>query len=485
MVGELIFDWAQKTPRSTALVYNDRVWSYRALADEVSLARAYFSRRGCVGPGYAVLAFHNLLDFWIFGVALRSLGLTTVAVGSAKVLDGLVLDDIRYVIARPAEPWSDLAPLCAARGWPLLSVSLKGEPEPDKGEPSPACEPGGHILLTSGTTGIYKMVLMTPAINSFLIRRKADFLGLNSESVVGVFDCGGWSAIGYRCAAISWVVGGATQIVQGREPYRALRYPGLTHAILPPSRLDTILSAPADAFERNEVLQLIVGGGAMTRRQIEQTKARITPRIFNCFASTEASIIAHTYQETAEDQRWHWPVNDRAVEVVDEKDQPVAPGEIGRVRVHTGKGPAGYFGNEAATKVFFRNGYFYPGDLAMMRADGRFALQGRSTDVINLQGQKIFTAPVEDHLRELLDVSGVCLLSMQNNRGEEELHVAIESSKPLEDTRLHTALKSALSAYPRAHIRVRYVPSFPRNHMGKIERQAVRARVTASLVHAT
>jgi acyl-coenzyme A synthetase/AMP-(fatty) acid ligase len=160
----------------------------------------------------------------------------------------------------------------------------------------------------------------------------------------------------------------------------------------------------------------------------------------------------------------------------------VAPCEIGRVRIPTGKGPGSYFGNEAATKTFFRNGYFYPGDLAMMRADGRFALQGRSTDVINLQGQKIVPGPVEDHLRDLLDVKGVCLFSMQNNRGEEELHVVIESAKAIDDARLHAALKSALSAYPRAHIRVRYVPSFPRNHMGKIQRQEVRARVSASLV---
>jgi len=132
-----------------------------------SLSRAHiFHRRGYVGPGYAVLAIHNLMDFWILSLALRSLGLTTVSVGSAAMLERLELPDVRCVIARPAESWPNLVRVCAARGLTLLSVSLEGEPAPGGGAPEASHEPGGHILLTSGTTGTYKMVLMSPAIDS-------------------------------------------------------------------------------------------------------------------------------------------------------------------------------------------------------------------------------------------------------------------------------------------------------------------------------
>ena len=480
MVCELIIGWARKTPKKTAVVYNGEPWSYRSLAEEIVIARTYFVRQGFGGPGYAVLAFHNLMEFWVLSLALRSLGLTTVAVGSAATLEGLTLPDVRCVVTLPSEPWPDLPRICAERGWKIVSVSLKGES--GRGAPKHFGETGGHILRTSGTTGTTKMVLMTKAIESFYLRRKVDVFGLSDESVASVFDFMPWTGIGYRCAAAPWVAGGTTVFEQGREPHRALLHSGLTHAFLTPARLDAVLAAPAGAFPRNDTMQVIVGGGAMTRRQIEQTKARIAPWLFNCLASTEASIIAHTLQETEQDQRWHRIVDDRAVEVVDDSDRPVAPGRIGRVRVNTAEGPASYLGNEGATKSFFRNGYFYPGDLAITRSDGRIALQGRSTDVINLQGQKLFPGPIEDHLRDLLDVRGVCLLSMQNDSGEEELHIAIETSTPLDDERLHTALKSALKAYPRAHIRVRYVPALPRNHMGKIVRQAVRARVSASVL---
>ena len=55
------------------------------------------------------------------------------------------------------------------------------------------------------------------------------------------------------------------------------------------------------------------------------------------------------------------------------------------------------------------------------------ALQGRLTDVINMQGAKISLSPIEDRLREIFGVAGVCLFSMQNDGGEEEIHVVIET----------------------------------------------------------
>jgi len=226
-------------------------------------------------------------------------------------------------------------------------------------------------------------------------------------------------------------------------------------------------------------MQLVVAGGAMTRHQVEEAKARITPRLFNALASTEASIIAYTALETREDLRWHRLLPDRVIEVVSESGRHVSPGELGRVRVSTKDGPKAYLNDEFATKEHFRDGYFYSGDLAVTRSDGRIALQGRSTDVLNVQGHKILPGPIEEHLCEGLGVSGVCLVSMQNEHGEEELYVAIEAPKPIDAEPMRVALGGALEKFPRVH--VRFLRSLPRNPMGKVLRQAVRAQVAASL----
>ena len=78
-------------------------------------------------------------------------------------------------------------------------------------------------------------------------------------------------------------------------------------------------------------------------------------------------------------------------------------------------------------------------------------------------------------MSEFLEVSGVCLFSKQDESGEEEIYVAIETSTPIEPELLQAAINQELKAYPRA--RVRYVPFLPRNPMGKVLRQAVRTSV--------
>ena len=93
MIPQIIFDWAKRTPDRTAVIYNGRPWSYRSFAQAIAVARGYFARRGYVGPGYAVLAVYNLMDFWILSLALRSLGLTTVAVPSAAEVGKLGLPE--------------------------------------------------------------------------------------------------------------------------------------------------------------------------------------------------------------------------------------------------------------------------------------------------------------------------------------------------------------------------------------------------------
>jgi len=485
MITELIFDWAKRTPNRTAMIYNGYTLSYRSFARCIAGARRYFARQGYVGSGYAVLAIYNLMNFWILGLALRSLGLTTVALRFAAEVDRLAaeveklrLSNVRCVVTGSAESWSRLQGVCTELGVPLLSVS------PEFGDPAweveafEAPQPlGGHILMTSGTTGSYKMVLMSAAFDAVRLRERVQVFGVNQNTVFSVFDLPPWTAAGYASPASTWIEGGCAVIEQGDEPYRALLRPGITHALTTPYMLERILSTSPGAFPRNETMQLAVGGGAITQTQIDWAKARITPRLLSLLASTEASIIGFTRLDTPEDHKWHRPVLGRVIEIVDESERPVPAGEIGRLRVSTAGGPTSYLNDEAATRAFFKDGFFYPGDLAIMRSDGRIALQGRVTDVINVRGSKISPAPIEERLAELLGVSSVCLFSAHDDSGEEEILVVIETSSSIDSGRLTAAINQQLAGIPR---RVRYVATLPRNQMGKVLRQEVRVKAIES-----
>jgi acyl-coenzyme A synthetase/AMP-(fatty) acid ligase len=316
-------------------------------------------------------------------------------------------------------------------------------------------------VQTSGTTGVSKKVLMSSANDAVQLPRRAETFGLNQDSVVSVFEATPSTGAGHKWPASTWLAGGTVIAEQGREPYQGLLHPGITHAVLTPASLAAILAAPAGAFPRRDAMHLVVTSGAMTRTQVDQAKARISPRLSSWLTSTEAGGIALTRLDTPEDQEWHRLVPGRVVEIVDESDRPVTAGEIGRVRVGTVGGPTGYLYDEAATRTFFRNGFFYPGDLAVIRSDGRLALQGRVTDIINVGGHKIPPAPIEDRLTELFGVNAICLFSMQNDSGEEEIHAVVETPARINSERLIAAIDQELRGSHGA--RVHYVAVLPQS----------------------
>jgi acyl-coenzyme A synthetase/AMP-(fatty) acid ligase len=370
--------------------------------------------------------------------------------------------------------WPGLEAACTRRGLEVISLASLDAASLDLGS-GPAFPGGGHILLTSGTTGFYKAVLMSAAVDRVMLPRKVEACGLNEQSMFCVFEFPAWTAVGYRFSASMWSVGGTALLAEGQWQARALAHRGLSHAVLVPSRLEKILAAPKLPFARNDNLKLFVGGGAMTRNQIEQTKSRITPHLFNWLASTEAGPIAATPLEGPDDYGWQIILPGRKVEIVDDDDRPAAPGTTGRIRILAAGGPTDYFQDEAATQKFFHDGYFYPGDLGVMRADGRMALRGRAGDVINLAGFKLSPAAIEARLLESFGASGVCIVSMTDDNGDEIIHVVFETADPFDQERLEAVLRHELKGSARAG--VHFVTHLPRSELGKILRREVYALI--------
>jgi len=475
VVYRTIFEGAGRTPDKPALVYNDQSLSYAQVARLIASAAGEFARQGVTGPGLAVLALGNLVDFWILSLALRSLGLTTLAARSFDDVRSLKLERVRFVVANAADPWPGLEAVCDQAGWRLTTFAHPGPSGFDTCDIPAGRPPGGHILQTSGTTGAYKLVLMDPAFEVDFLRRRQAVFGIDARSVVNVFDFGGWTGVGYKGAACTWLAGGTVVIHQGRERYRALNHPGLTHCHIIPQILGLVLAEPEGAFARSETLRLSVAAGSITEVQAQAARERITPHLFSSLGSTETMTFAFTRLETPEDRRWHKVTPGRGVQVVDEEDRPLPPGREGRVRVSTAGGPTAYLQDDAATRACFRDGWFYPGDLGVIREDGRLALNGRVTDVINVLGHKIAPTEMEAKLQGMLGVTGVCLFSRQNAEAVEEAHVVIETPRPLDLERLGAALNAAVFGFGKAH--AHFVTALPRNDMGKIQRQAVREQI--------
>ncbi len=453
------------------MAHNGRRWTYRALAAAVASTVGELAGKGLGGPGVAALAGHNLADFWVKSLALRALGLHTIALPDTAVLARLPNLDLSCVVEDPVHHWPDLQSACAARGTPLIWCPVRGTDEAPADDVAPTCVPGGHILLSSGTTGPQKMVLMDFSIEPAQIAHRIRITEHDAHSVTSAFAYGPWTRGGYQAAITAWTLG-ATVVYDQDAPARTIRYPGLTHAIILPSMTGALLAQFPPGAPPLDNVRLISVGGPLTWKQASALRARISPRLYNGIAATETVTFVDTPIETPDDIKWNRIVPGFRVEVVGEDDRPLPPGQVGEVRVGVHDGPSGYYNDEAATRARFRHGFFYTGDLGVMREDGRLSLRGRLTDELNIGGEKFSPVPIEQRLKEALPVSDICLFSMPDAAGEEELHVILESEAPVPADVLAAAVKAELRGFVRA--RVHYAKVLPRNDMGKVIRAQAR-----------
>jgi acyl-coenzyme A synthetase/AMP-(fatty) acid ligase len=98
------------------------------------------------------------------------------------------------------------------------------------------------------------------------------------------------------------------------------------------------------------------------------------------------------------------------VSIVDETDQPLPTGKEGILRVRRAdRALAGYSGSDEATAAVFRDGWFYPGDIARISESGDLHLLGRRDDRLNLGGVKFDAGRVDNVVQNIVGVrDGYC-----------------------------------------------------------------------------
>ena len=120
-------------------------------------------------------------------------------------------------------------------------------------------------------------------------------------------------------------------------------------------------------------------------------------RIIGTYGSTEAGSATFRAYDT-DDPFDVGPVAPGAtIEIVDDDDQPLPPGEVGRIRHRSPGMVRGYYDDPEATALGFKDGWFYPGDLGYLREDGGLSLAGRESEILNAGGVKVDQNRI-DHL---------------------------------------------------------------------------------------
>ena len=166
------------------------------------------------------------------------------------------------------------------------------------------------------------------------------------------------------------------------------------------------------------------------------------------------------------------------VEIVDENDTVLPDGEQGRIRVKSPGMATEYLGNAEATRHSFRDGWFYPGDLGVIRPDKGLTLAGRESEVINAGGVKVDPARLDHFTLQFSGVVDACSFGYETSSGLLQIGIAVVVDDNFDVQALVAALKREFGS--AAPMLVARVDSIPRTATGKPVRRTLAERYKES-----
>jgi acyl-coenzyme A synthetase/AMP-(fatty) acid ligase len=176
------------------------------------------------------------------------------------------------------------------------------------------------------------------------------------------------------------------------------------------------------------------------------------------------------------------PVPGMEIEIVDDAGIPVSPGAFGRLRCRAESMAKGPCPEDAATAgpEYFRDGWYYPGDLCSQDEDGYLILKGRGADVMRRRGVEIFAGDIESALRAHPSVRDAAVIGRASATiGEEIIAFVVPRGAPRhEDLAQHCRAVLTSERWPD---HVFYIDALPQNAAGKLERLQLRALADARL----
>ncbi len=174
-----------------------------------------------------------------------------------------------------------------------------------------------------------------------------------------------------------------------------------------------------------------------------------------------------------------WEVPGFEVRVRDEAGADLPDGEIGNLWVRGNSRAIGYWQKMERTMQAFLGDWYVSGDMVLRDDDGAFVYCGRGDDMLKVSGKWFAPSEVENCLLEHEAVREVAVVgvAIDGLTKPKAFVVAREGTSPGEELaetlRQHVAERLDFYKAPRE---IEFLDDFPRTHLGKINRAALKDR---------
>lgn len=498
-VGALIGESAKRFGDKTALVFDERKWSFRELDEASSKVAAALQAHG-LAAGDTVALYSPNCPEWIIGYyAVMKLGGIVTPLNLMLTPDeaAYAMNDCGAVAVFGSD--DRIAGLARVRAGTKLRLCVAyGGVTPDdtvdfrrllEGEPGDFPVPGIDIDqsctvgYTSGTTGhpkgavlTHRAILMNTAMTATMhVRTVADTVvsALPCSHVYGNIVMN--AAMAYGMTLVLHQVFDAERVLQSIQANCATMLEGV------PTMYMYLLNFPKlGEYDLTSLTRCTVGGQTMPEAKMRQVEAAFGCPLIELWGMTELGGLGTTHSAYGPARHGSigvaLPHLEARVIAADRSGHVQPPGEVGELQIRGPVTMTGYLGRPDATaETIDPDGWLHTGDLVRQDEDGYLYVVDRLKDMIITGGFNIYPAELERVIAEHPDVAMVAVGSVPDEaKGElAKAYVVPRQGAQLDLAALEQHCRARLAAYkvPRTY---QIVADLPKTSTGKILRRMLR-----------
>ncbi len=505
LTGDMLRRSARRFPDKTAIVYRGpdgvRRVGYRALDQDADrLANALIALGLKQGATVAMLS-RNLPEYGtvFFGVARSGLLLNNISVLYAPEELTWVLNksktEVLIVDVAFAEKVAAVRKDCPG----IRTVITIGDSALPQATPlrrfldgAPATPPAVTLderdpfcmTYTGGTTGRPKGVLMNHRARAITAHTVVVEERLTDADVVGIVTPL------FHVAALNImfqpaVLVGATSVFV--TPWSAdawldaVEQEQISAAFMVPTQANALVNHPGlDQRELSSWTKLSFAGAPMPDWVQQELMARLPHlRLTQIYGQSEMGVIAALPpawlpQKLGTVGRQPYNVD---VAVLRPDGTPTAPGEMGEVASRGDNLMLCYFDEPQQTADFFKlgNGWGLSGDVGTVDADGFITLIDRAKDMLISGGENVYPKEIENVLYQLPQVAECAVFGIPDDKWGEvpAAYLLLKPGTTLAEADVVAQCEAKLARLKRPRL-VRFVDSFPKTPIGKIQKNVLK-----------
>ncbi|NNN20135.1 MAG: (2,3-dihydroxybenzoyl)adenylate synthase [Acidimicrobiaceae bacterium] len=347
------------------------------------------------------------------------------------------------------------------------------------------------FLLSGGTTGLPKLIPRSHDDYGYNFRQSAATCGFDSDTVYLValpashnfpLACPGLLGVLY--------VGGRVVMARSPEPEYCMgliKAEGVTVAAAVPAVAQRWLDAEVDnpGHDLSSLKVFQVGGARIApelARKIQPTLGCVLQQVFGM----AEGLLNYTGLTDPEEIIWNTqgrplsPADE--IQIVDDSDNPVPPGEMGQLLTRGPYTLRGYYkAPEHNIRSFTPDGWYRTGDVVRWHPSGNLVVEGRTKDLINRAGEKISAEEVENLIYRLPSVAQVAAISLPDRRYGERNCVVVVLRDGFPDLGLDE-IRKAMEDFGVAKYKfpdqLEIVDVLPTTNVGKIDKALLRRQLS-------